>query len=260
MHLESLIMSEIKTLVYCDLEATGLTNSGRPRISELALVAVNIEDVLELHSQIKVQLLENTHDIDSMLPRVMNKLTVCVYPMSVIRPEVTDITGLDNYNLSGQSTFDKNTGELINSFLAHLPGPLCLVAHNGDRYDFPLLKAELEKARTTLLTTTLCADSYVGIQEIYKRGECGGQHQNAASMRSKKRQNMNNIGSPKSYSLINLHKHLLGCYPTQSHGAEADCLTLLRTTAVLGREWLDWLQDNAKLFSNCHRMWSFKDC
>ena len=43
-------MSEIKTLVYFDLEATGLKNSGRPRISEISLVAVNIEDVLELHS------------------------------------------------------------------------------------------------------------------------------------------------------------------------------------------------------------------
>ena len=153
----------------------------------------------------------------------------------------------------------KSTGELINSFLAHLPGPLCLVAHNGDRYDFPLFKAELEKAKTTLLTTTLCTDSYVGIQEIYKKGECGGQHHHAASLRSKKGLNINNIGCPKSYSLINLHKHLLGCSPTQSHGAEADCLTLLRTTAVLGREWLNWLQHNAQLFSNCHRMWSFKD-
>ena len=96
MYLESLIMSEIKTLVYCDLEAMGLKNSGRPRISELSLVAVNIEDVLELHSKIKIRLLESSHHIDSILPRVMNKLSVCVYPMSVIRPEVTDITGLDN--------------------------------------------------------------------------------------------------------------------------------------------------------------------
>ena len=49
---EHLKMSEIKTLVYFDLEATGLKNSGRPRISEISLVAVNIEDVLELHSQL----------------------------------------------------------------------------------------------------------------------------------------------------------------------------------------------------------------
>ena len=253
-------MSEIKTLVYCDLEATGLKSSGRPRISELSLVAVNIEDVLELHSQIKSHLPEGPNEIESMLPRVMNKLTVCVYPMSTIRPEVSEITGLDNYNLSGQSTFDRRTGELIDNFLARLPGPLCLVAHNGDLYDFPLLKAELEKAKTTLLTKTLCADSYVGIQEIFKRSEWTAKQKNADIIRSKKRLNVIQIGSPRSYSLINLHKHLLGCYPTQSHGAEADCLTLLRTTAVLGREWLDWLQDNSQLFSNCQRMWSLKNC
>jgi hypothetical protein len=46
-------VSEIKTLVYCDLEATGMKSSGKPRISELSLVAVNIEDIMELHSQIK---------------------------------------------------------------------------------------------------------------------------------------------------------------------------------------------------------------
>jgi hypothetical protein len=122
------------------------------------------------------------------------------------------------------------------------------------------LKAELEKAKTTLLTKTLCADSYVGIQEIFKRSEWRAQQKNADIIRSKKRLDVTKIGSPRSYSLINLHKHLLGCYPTQSHGAEADCLTLLRTTAVLGREWLDWLQHNSQLFSNCQQMWSLKNC
>ena len=75
-------MSELKTLVYCDLEATGLKSSGRPRISELSLVAVNMEDVLELNLQLKIQLHKCPHKIECVLPRVMNKLTVCVYPMS----------------------------------------------------------------------------------------------------------------------------------------------------------------------------------
>ena len=39
-------MHDIKTLVYFDLEATGLRNSGKPRITELSLVAVNLLDVL----------------------------------------------------------------------------------------------------------------------------------------------------------------------------------------------------------------------
>ena len=91
----------------------------------------------------------------------MNKLTVCVYPLATILPEVSMITGLDNYNLSGQATFDTETGELLNSFLARLPKPLCLVAHNGGLYDFPLLKAEL-----------------VCIKEIFKRREGPLQLQN----------------------------------------------------------------------------------
>ena len=41
-------MNEVKTLVYFDLEATGLKSSGRPRICEISFVAVNIEDVLQL--------------------------------------------------------------------------------------------------------------------------------------------------------------------------------------------------------------------
>ena len=51
----------------------------------------------------------------------MNKLTV----VSIL-PEVSEITGLDNYNLTGKSTLDRKTGKLIIKFLAQLPGSLCL--------------------------------------------------------------------------------------------------------------------------------------
>ena len=256
----NLTMSEIKTLVYFDLEATGLKSSGRPRITEVSLIAVNIEEILGLQQQTDRHFPDCSNQIESLLPRVMNKLTICVYPMATIRPEVSEMTGLDNYNLSGQPTFDRKTGELINNFLARLPTPLCLVAHIGDMYDFPLLKAELEKAEITLPSNTLCADSYVGIKEIFKMREWRNKQQNNCISRPKKNLNFNRIGSPRSYSLINLHKHLLGVYPSQSHGAEADCLTLLRTTSVLGREWLDWVNDNSCLFSGCERMWSLKCC
>ena len=243
-------MSNIKTLVYCDLEATGLKNSGRPRITELSFVAVNTESILDLNAMFISHLQKSRIKVESLFPRVMNKLTVCIYPMATIRPEVSVLTGLDNYNLSGQATFDTKTGELLNSFLARLPAPLCLVAHNGDLYDFPLLKAELEKAGITLPPDTLCADSYVGIKEIFKIRE-GSQH-------LKKNMDYICLGSPTSYSLINLHKQLLGCSPTQSHGAEADCLSLIRTTAALGDIWVEWVQENCYQFSKCSRMWSFR--
>jgi hypothetical protein len=97
--------------------------------------------------------------MECLLPRVLNKLTICVYPMAIIMPQVSSITGLDNYNLTGQARFDKNTGDLLNIFLERLPSPVCLVAHNGNFYDFPLLKAELEKAGLELRSTILCIDS-----------------------------------------------------------------------------------------------------
>ena len=132
-------MTEIKTLVYFDIEATGLKRSGRPRICEVSLVAVNAQDVLNSKK-------EDTQYCEvKFLPRIVNKLTLCIFPMAVIVPLVSDLTGLDNYNLSGQSAFNKNTGELIKNFLSCLPSPVCLVAHNGNAYDFPLLKAELDK-------------------------------------------------------------------------------------------------------------------
>ena len=35
----------------------------------------------------------------------------------------------------------------INRFLSSLPGPVSLIAHNGIKFDFPLLRNEMKKAR-----------------------------------------------------------------------------------------------------------------
>jgi hypothetical protein len=133
----------------------------------------------------------NKFQLESLLPRIVNKLTLCVYPMATIVPNVSDITGLDNYMLSGYSTFDKNTVNLINSFLVHLP--VCLVAHNGDLYDFPLLKAEMQKAGTPLNPTILCADSYVGFRDICQKREEAKAAENAKNLKAKKYEEMKNI-------------------------------------------------------------------
>ena len=166
-------MEEIKTIVYFDLEATGLKSSGKPRISELSFVAVNFQDILDFHLKIeeckeKARQM-NSDKIEKLLPRVINKLTLCVYPMATIVPQVSSITGLDNYNLSDQARFDKNTADMLNSFLNRLPSPVCLIAHNGDLYDFPLLKAEMENIGTALSSEIMCADSYTGIKDIFKK-------------------------------------------------------------------------------------------
>ena len=303
-------MIEVKTLVYFDLEATGLKSSGRPRISELSLIAVNVHDVLQMNKEMTENMEHRT--IES-----------CVH-------QTSDITGLDNYNLTGQSKFSKSTGDLINNFLSLLPAQVCLVAHNGNAYDFPLVKAELEKAGTQLKSDVFCIDSYVGIRQLLKKEEdiinvenetvtavkLAEEHNNAKleldaisdlintgvfeiemeegictefplskakneetpkSVRhkpdiclspkkhkkflgseivtSRKVLNFENLEEPKSFSLINLHRYLLGYSPEQSHGAEADCLSLMKTTAALGDRWTDWVKENCSKFETFKKMW-----
>ena len=82
--------------------------------------------------------------------------------MATIMPEVSRLTGLDNYNLIDQRRFDKRTGDFLKAFLSHLPFPVCFVAHNGNLFDFPLLQAELGKACKELGLDIFCVDSYVG--------------------------------------------------------------------------------------------------
>ena len=83
---------------------------------------------------------------------------------------MSSITGLDNYNLSGQGRFDNNAADMLNSFINRLPSPVCLLAHNGDVYDFPLLKPELENIGKTLNRQIRCSDSYIGIKEVFRTG------------------------------------------------------------------------------------------
>ena len=81
-----------------------LKDSGRPRTWLISFVAVNAQDIIQLNltSKRKYKFFEK-----SCLPRIMNKLTLCVNPMAIIVHVVTDLTGLDNYNLSGQSKYTK---------------------------------------------------------------------------------------------------------------------------------------------------------
>ena len=95
--------------------------------------------------------------------------------MATTVPLVTDMTGLDNYNLSTESKHNRSTGNMINIFLSFLPSPVCLVAHNGNAYDFPLLKAEMKNSKTQLNSEILCADSYIGIKKIFEKREAAAQ-------------------------------------------------------------------------------------
>lgn len=142
-------MTNIKSFVFLDIEATGLPceylhnrlfmicksnydfsgyEFNKTRITEISLVACSSS-----HLQSSI----------NGLPRVLHKLTLCMYPSKRISSEAEEMTGLTNELLEQENKFTNNTAETIFSFLKNLQQPCCLVAHNGLRFDFPILKKEL---------------------------------------------------------------------------------------------------------------------
>ncbi|XP_072397096.1 three-prime repair exonuclease 1 isoform X2 [Diabrotica undecimpunctata] len=144
-------MSEIKTFVFLDLESTGLPlyENNKTRITELCLTAVQAE-----HIRLGV------------FPRVQNKLNLCFNPCKLISADAEKITGLSNFLLENTKVFSQETVSSINHFLNHNPQPVCLVAHNGLNFDYPLLKREVDKTEETLDDNVLCVDTLVAFREI----------------------------------------------------------------------------------------------
>lgn len=144
---------KVSSLVFFDLETTGLSN---PKITEISLCAV-----------------ERDHFLSSKepIPRVNNRLNLCIYPTRLIDLKAAEMTQLDNYVLQNQSPFNIDVFNLISSFLNRLPTPVCLIAHNGNRFDFPILKAEIEKLGKKLAEDLLCADSLSVFKALHELEE-----------------------------------------------------------------------------------------
>ncbi|KAH9514593.1 Three-prime repair exonuclease 1 [Bulinus truncatus] len=133
-----------------DFETTGLPSPGNhPRITELCFVALQREELLKKSSEL----------------RVVNKLLLCFNPQKSFSQGSSMITGLYNDALEAYEPF-KSKASLICSFLKSLPQPVCLIAHNGARFDFPLMVSELGSASKELPQDILCADSLEAFREL----------------------------------------------------------------------------------------------
>ena len=64
----------MQTIVYLGLESAGLRENGRPRISEISLLAVNTNDFLELLIKIKNHI-SKKENCDKILPRIQSRFS-----------------------------------------------------------------------------------------------------------------------------------------------------------------------------------------
>lgn len=157
---ECVASEQIKTFAFFDLESTGLPQFEffQTKITELSITAISVAEFLTT--------------AEDNLPRVQHKLTVCFNPYKRISLKATELTGLTNELLEIERKFDTNTVNLLKSFFTQLQPPVCLIAHNGNRFDFPLLKGHLGRIGGFFPFDLKCCDSlsvFKVIEELEER-------------------------------------------------------------------------------------------
>ncbi|KAM4821156.1 three-prime repair exonuclease 1 [Thomomys bottae] len=230
MDLQASPSGSVQTLIFLDLEATGLPFS-QPKITELCLLAVH-RWALESASTCRGQ--------PPPVPRIVDKLSLCVAPGKACNPTASEITGLTTADLTahGRQRFDDNLVGLLLAFLRRQPQPWCLIAHNGDRYDFPLLHTELAMLGLAgALNDAFCVDSMTAMKALEQAS------------------NPSERGPRKSYSLGSIYTRLYGQAPTDSHTAEGDVLTLLSICQWKPQALLQWVDTHARPFSTIKPMY-----
>ncbi|XP_076985542.1 three-prime repair exonuclease 1 isoform X2 [Tamandua tetradactyla] len=223
----------MQTFIFLDLEATGLPFS-QPKVTELCLLAIHR---CALESPPAPQ---GPTPTVPPLPRVVDKLSLCVAPGKVCSPAASNITGLSTAMLAahGRQRFNADLANLLQTFLQRQPQPWCLVAHNGDRYDFPLLQAELAAVGlANTLDGAFCVDSIAALKAL-ERGSSPSAH-----------------GPRKSYSLGSIYTRLFGQSPPDSHTAEGDVLALLSICQWRPQALLRWVDAHARPFSTIKPMY-----
>ena len=74
--------------------------------------------------------------------------------------------GLSNDLLEHQGCFSSDVVDILNKWLNMNQKPICLVAHNGNRFDYPILRAEIEKTGNGLCENIMCVDSIEAFKNI----------------------------------------------------------------------------------------------
>lgn len=143
----------INTFIFLDLETTGFINGNlMPKVTEMSLIAVTRNAMCNSRGA---------------LPRVLQKLVLAINPNKTIPERVKNLTGLSNNSLGEVECFDYNTYDLMVKFLNRQTAPVCLVAYNGNRFDYPILLSELKSINQTLGENILSIDMLYLVKEFF---------------------------------------------------------------------------------------------
>lgn len=223
--------NQLGSFVFFDVETTGLPQGSKmPKITEMSLIACSRQHLLETKY--------------GELPRVLHKQTFCLNPSKMIEPRAAEITGLYNNLLENEAKFDEKLAQLILLFLERLQGPTCLVAHNGNRFDFCILKQELDSLETQLPEDTYCVDSLPLFQALDKAKEEKGETLAASTSKTNSFSNRQYQPVRKSFALGKVYERQFGYPPKDSHDAESDVKTLLECAIAEASDFVAYAEKN----------------
>lgn len=228
-------MAAIETYVFVDLETTGLPEyeNNMTRITEMCLLAVKRRHVV---------------DASQETPRVQHKLKLCFNPGWQISERASELSGLTNNLLENEPAFKMATFTLINTFLERLTKPICLIAHNGHNFDFPILKNHLLRLGVSLSEDLRYADSMYGFYDIDMKDVKTESSEGSVSRFS---QPFFNKGKPSvSYALGNVYERSFNSPAENTHTAEGDCFVLLKCFVRHAQQMIQWVDENNSLFSD----------
>ncbi|CAL8098983.1 unnamed protein product [Calicophoron daubneyi] len=248
----------LSTLVFLDLETTGLPSfSFKPEITELCMLAASRFAVEQPRTPIRVQ----------------NKLTLCFRPVRTMNSIASKISGLNIENLFHQKDFDNTAVTLIQNFLTRLDPPVCLLAHNGNRFDFPLLRAHIlgicgpdYQLMDCKGSPILCADTLPMFMEFKScltssspkkilSDDSGVDSMNTSGETSQDTSNLPvSQSTPKkstatSFHLGDVYTRVFGSGHANAHNAEGDCIAVMDIVQHIGIEAMDWLQTHYNDFN-----------
>lgn len=267
-------MTRIETYVFFDLETTGLPKEERNRtkITDLCFIATSRNDI------------ESTKHGDT--PPVC-KLCLLFNPEKEVNPKAASITGLTREYLKNCCTFSEKINTII-AFLNDLKKPICLIAHNGNCFDFKILLMEFASAGRSLPEDLLCVDSLIGFRKLLKGTQINyiklktqdddiitddeDESWPALNISNSDWNEIDNLStslcemsfentkssSPnqkESFNLSDIYKRLLNKKVTDAHRAEVDCFMLLESVVAIKHLFLPWADVN---FRNLNEIVPFK--
>ena len=215
--------SQFTSFIFLDLETTGLKN---PRgITELSMIAVEREHIIESSAT-------------KTVPRLLDKFTTSVRPTKAIELDASTISRISEGDLERKKEFDIELGRIVKSFIIRQPQPVCLVAHNGDSFDFKILVSHLQAVGTTLPGTVHASDSVKAFRKQLKEAENGRNNEEVVG------EDVNRKGK-RICSLKHLYSTYVGGEIVDAHSAETDAFALLKLV-VHKPEILIYLEDEAR--------------